>query len=326
MGTIDLSSLGDLPRSTDVYTRADYVELLCLVNIDRQISKTDVINRLQKDSDIDELVDSVYEDLSLSDNRDDAMRRDVDDWFSQLRFRVEAFGQYYPFEFSDSGDILVRKETLTDTHRLYIYLLITACKQYFASKTQQLLVNSFEFVSAAALRQYLAANAVVHVFGSNPLNKNGRYSKGTKYEKIKKLADDLGEKCLCTPDYWKAKDTGDGGLDVVGWLPLNDDETGFLIVLAQCACTEDWETKQAASDISRWGRYIHFSVPVNNMTFIPYCFRSSIGKWYLPGRVGASILMDRLRLINLITEYEEKIAELPYDVVEETINSHENLV
>jgi hypothetical protein len=123
-------------------------------------------------------------------------------------------------------------------------------------------------------------------------------------------------------------DMGDGGLDIVGWKRPGDDNKSFLLMFGQCACTlEEWEEKQHSSSAVTWRSYLTLKAPPSNVTFVPFFYRNSTGDWHADHKIHESILIDRQRLIHLLgTGYEELKDILPYDIVDELIATHENLV
>ena len=49
----------------------------------------------------------------------------------------------------------------------------------------------------------------------------------------------------------------------------------ILTILGQCACTEDWVSKQHSSSYAAWNGKLSFTSLPCNMIFIPFCFRDS---------------------------------------------------
>jgi len=120
--------------------------------------------------------------------------------------------------------------------------------------------------------------------------------------KRKKLANNLNERNICEPNNIGDKDTGDGGLDIVAWRALPDDNSpGNLICFAQCACSPDeWEGKLFDAHIDKWRHIIDFVHFPANIMFIPLCFRSSNGDWFNKSEIRSSIVLDRLRICKLL--------------------------
>ena len=125
---------------------------------------------------------------------------------------------------------------------------------------------------------------------------------------------------------YSPNDTGDNGLDVVGWLPINDTARGMLLVFGQCACTaEDWARKQSSSSASHWRETIQFQVPPTNIAFIPFCFRRNTGEWHKNRLIDESLLIDRLRFILLLPEMQ-RLSAIPYDLIGQAIAQRDPLI
>jgi len=299
------------PRPSDRHLCADYVELLCLFDptLDGVVSKSDVLDRMRRARDTDapdedDSGDGTIEESSSSLPVDERLEQRVVDWFAHVRYRKGAFGRSYPFALSDDGDALLRSAKLPVAKRLYVFFLLAANTRCVSDSARARLYGAFELTSLAALRRYLPGRSKIHLFGKNSLGWRSRYT-GHKLEKIQKLAGDLHESVhpkLSTSSF-EDEDTGDAGLDVVGWLPFAGDDTaeGMLAVFCQCACSKkEWVRKQIDSSPASWRNCIPFTVDPSNMMFIPFCFRTPTGAWHRWHDIKQSILVDRLRLMRLL--------------------------
>ncbi len=317
------------PKTNDVYMWADYIELLCLVNPDRVYSKADIIDRFSESLDLDEELVRIDKEGEVTPlrptERNDKRANQAYDWYAHLLYREATFGDSYPFYLSSNGDTLHRYPELTAKHKVYIFFLLAANLRYL--QEHHPITSSFEIVSLEALKNYLPNQALVYPFGKGS-SSGARYT-GRLFDKIKRLAEDLGERLNCDESNFKPTNSGDGGLDIVAWLPFDGDpSTGFVIVFAQCACTADWDVKQLSSSRVRWSRYIVFSVPPTNICFIPICFRSSTGSWDNPTDILETILIDRVRLIRLLKHSYDKLVDgvIPLPLVQRIIDYEEPLV
>ncbi len=63
----------------------------------------------------------------------------------------------------------------------------------FNSSTRIILTSSFEMVSFNAFKNLLPQQAKVHVFGANPLNKEGKFKDGSLWQKMHKLSSEVNE-------------------------------------------------------------------------------------------------------------------------------------
>lgn len=339
-------------KSSNSHQWVDYVELLCLVNTDREISKADVLDRVSERKDLGELdedwndnsdfLPDEYEDSNddldfilgeykqprngtdlLPAERNDRNEQIVDEWFNHLEYRQNAFREFYPFTLH--RNILSRKKNLAAQEKLYIFLLLSSSLKYFTKEQEGYFTSRFEIVSLLALKNYLPQGGKAFLVGKNPLNQ-GRYA-GTTWHKIKTLAQDIRESPpRCKEEDFDRRDTGDKGLDLVGWIRLGDTAQGFLVMFGQCGCGKGWDIKQLESHETTWRKYLNFTVAPNNLVFIPYCFRGADGNWYKYLDITASILVDRLRLIYLLRKKYHLLKNLhPYDFIDEILEYSEPL-
>lgn len=308
------------PRSADLHEWADFAELLCLINPDSQVTRADLIARVgyAKDMATDtEAASPETEVPSAAGDGDlpevsDYWHRRADDTFRHLEYRVRAFGSSYAFELrtSSAGDILCQRTPFTDPQKLYVLLLICANLGYVEPAVRNDLTTAFELVAATALRLLLPASGEVHHFG--PRHAASRYT-GLLFAKIKKLAEDLNERLTAHPEDFKAGDTGDGGLDLVGWVPPLDEEPSRVLIFGQCACGDEWVTKQHSSGSETWGARIAFRVFPRNMIFIPILFRDTSGHWLSSDKLRQSVLYDRLRIMSVLSTTPAAVVPVPIE-------------
>ena len=245
--TKEVTTLERLPRVGIRHSWADYVELLCLFNLDREMTKDVLVDRFMEGRDTGSNLEEEADDDEAPDEElreegtpsDDQLREKAEELFRHLKYREGAFGRKYPF----AVDMTHRRLTLRGTagaRRLYIFLLLAANLRYFKSLTYRL-TTDFEAISKVALERILPASAKVYFF--HGAGDSGRY-KGKLFEKLQCLAGDIFEKMSVEADDFDEHDVGDGGLDLVGWVPTGDNSPGILICFAQCACTDKWVKKQ----------------------------------------------------------------------------------
>ncbi len=344
---MDLSSL---PRKNSAaHVWVDYIELLCLFNRDRIITKADVLDRQRDESDFhadmiettaeaepngfegydletDELENSLP-GLKVSETKDKEERQ-LDDLFRHLSYRQVAFHEFYPFQIGDDGQTCYRHELLSEKHKFYIFLLLASNLNYFPRR-HHILTRTFEIVSWAALKEFLPASAEVHIFRPiGEMRDNHQHYAGNLWNRMKTLADDLRERLLLEESHISSRDSGDGGVDLIGWVPAGDSLTGGLLcVFAQCACTDEWITKQNSSKVDAWRLKLTFTSPPSNMVFIPFCFRNASGEWWRPHEISQSILVDCVRLIHFLREnYPIWMGFSGYKFVEGLLGQNEALV
>ncbi len=326
MPVLESDCLERLPSSKDYHTWADYVELLCVTHIDGAIPKSYIVDRINERNDVGESspveveagdddydYDSLEETTAMPSARDARQERFIEDVFRHLEYRQGTFNTRYPFTFSEEGNSLELLPDLSIKQKLYLFLLIASNLRCVKSHNEVTML--FEVVSYIALTQYMPSSAKVFIFGKNPYDEVKKYT-GSLYEKIVALANDLRDSVICKKTDFKPQNNGDGGLDLVAWVPFQDSNRGDLRVLGQCACTDEWVTKQHSSNVEAWSAKIHFHVYPINMIFVPYCYRASDGEWYSNETIHMSVLVDRVRILNLVDKAYDKIPDKIINLVD----------
>ncbi len=306
----DLRNLQRVPSDFEPHNYADFIELLCLANLDGEVSHSDVIDRIaprQKDlgeGDYEENREALELDSDdgffasnrsmISDKWDDKLR----DWFLILSMRVSLYGEVYPF-IVDGKELKVRKKK-SAKQLTYIYLLLCSNLYLFPKREGGNLANAFEVFCLKVFKQILPKEFEVHLFGKNQYNARGRFrSSQSLWSRMHAFArainEDVSQKISETE--YHAKNTGDEGLDLIAWLPTADELPSKIVLLGQCACGKDWIGKQHQSGFDAWSNKISFTnYTVNNM-FIPYCYRKADRGWHKPSVIHKTFLIDRKRLL-----------------------------
>lgn len=236
--------------STELNYYADFVEITSLFSNQDGITSGDIQDRFFGEKDYSS-----------------AESRDKDEIFLQNIFEIILersliYDEDYPYLYTEN-EVLVLKENLTLNNKIYISLLIS-CKLNIFKDFKKDLTTDFETISFSTLKYFLPLNSIVKEFGENT-----EYQ-GNAIEKIKKLADDLD---LGFDDYELSqineRNYKERGLDLIGWLPFNDNCGNKIIFLCQCACGKEYESKQ--HDTRRFENYLKFykTKPQHTM-FIPY--------------------------------------------------------
>lgn len=287
----------DSQRDADIHTLADFVELLCLITLDRSVSRESVVDHV-RDSGRGDGDYKVWSDSTL------------DDCFSHIEWRKEAFGASYPFSLSAGKTVVSGEADLTINHKFYVFLLLCANLPFFPKNTWNVLTDPFERVSYFAMRALFPESAQVVAFGKNVSDYTG-----PKWERINKLAADMGAYGVCDDATFRARDSGDGGIDLAAWLSLDDYERKNIpSALGQCACSRSgWSSKQSEISGDRLNEMIRPSHPWMQMIFIPHCFRDNFGRWAVRGELSRTIIIDRLRVVNNVSPEEswDQIAPPP---------------
>lgn len=296
-------------RVVDKFLWADLFELLCITSIDKEFSTGDYKDRLslwRMEKMI--LTDGDGQAEALDDATPagkDQFELFVEEVMKILVYRDFQYGSAYPF-IVETNKIKLRKaiafrNRLSLERHLYLYLLVSAHAKYLTSSTDQHRFRAdFEVIGYYALKQCFPSWAEVRLFGTtSSADHLVRHYTGTLYQKCLSLSTHLAEEARpegnFTPDA-----TGDGGLDIIAWLPFKDGLNSQLIAFGQAKCSPKWaEAKNEISYDDRWSAYLLLNNKPDRFMLIPYCYRNAQGEWTSKDQVGI-ILIDRQRIIELI--------------------------
>ncbi len=304
-------SLGKLPGSPQLHRWADWAELLAFTSPEGRMTVprlTELVHR-REDSRQEELFDDAETQIDRRDKLGthfesapefyDAVTSRAADVFEYLRARSDSFGDRYPFSFdAATGELSVRD--LNRGRDLYMFLLAASSFRYVPSKRVQIaFAGAFELLCEIALAAHMPKSAEVYRFGTNLQNSPSRYT-GDLPTKIRTLATDLRVSATFDEDDFEERDPGDGGLDLVAWVPLDPETSGSLTAFAQCAATPRWVEKQHSSGYSAWSKILKFQVPPVNFIFVPFDFRRPTRRWYAQRYIHQSVMIDRARILDAV--------------------------
>jgi hypothetical protein len=271
---------------------ADWIELLCLMDVDGEISSDRVSELL-----------SPPDDDGPSPEGRDRNSAHAADAFVHLKNRAALLGELYPFSVRESHERrMLRSHVDLDNadHHAYLLCLMASTLRY-AGPAQSYIAREFEVLAGEAVRAYLPEPFEVHLFGTS--TKSGDRYHGKLSDKLRRLAVDLSEEIGTRVDEIPDRNTGDRGIDVVAWGDPLDDIAPRLTVFAQAAATSDWTAKQYSASFQHLvPDSIILSVPNVSICLIPFYFRQIGGEWSDGAQIGQVVLLDRLRICRLLHE------------------------
>jgi hypothetical protein len=274
-----------------------------MVSEDQLFTRDDLLDTMRdmRDLHVDSDAWELEESLTRAEANDRESRR-IDDYFAHLALRQGAFGQAYPFMLSETSDYIRVREPLTPLHELYVFLLLCSNLRHLAGHVQTL-TKCFELLSRDVLEAILPPGAGAHLFGA----KHGGRFAGSFWDKLNQLASDLREKVTIEQEQVR-RNNGDGGMDLVGWIPMGDEGKGFPVIFGQCACSkEEWPTKQHDLDFHTWRKRLTLEVQPYNLLFVPFFLRRTNEMWERAFEVGNTVLVDRLRIVHFLRTGPELI-------------------
>jgi|GEM_PF-2839318 len=306
----------------DINVWCDFIELLCYINPDKIIFREDIERELESYVDGGIQLASLKEvsmqmgfDVSdshiFSNNgsfdwgadetsKNDLLSQITNMWFNHLKLRELSFGKYYPFKISNDLSEISSKNylNLSKSNKLYLYFLLTSNRNGLSRKQQKRLEFDFEPIAFESFKSIIPINGKAHLMGKG--SHTHMDFKKNKFGKFKLLADCLKVGIKVTENYFKSKDSGEGGFDFIGWLTYQDDLPNNHVFSGQATCMKNWEKKHYEStkeqmsgilDTSKIGSY-------TNTLFIPYHFRLG-NDWAMPSHVVGKnyVLFDRFRIL-----------------------------
>lgn len=266
---------------SDITYSTDAIELYAIA-LKAEVSKGDIEKYLFSDS-----TDNSNDEKTICDDKQESI---ISSCISEILYRQKKFGDSYPLTVNSVGDFYVKAmEGYSDAQILYIQLLIcsslTCCKPLL-----QDLTTEFEKISASALKGFLPQKARVVQFGKNS------EIRGEVKAKIKELAccmnADVNEKYI-----QDLRGSNEAGVDIVAWIPFDDQNSNQLVFYCQCGCGNDYTKK--CGEPSRYNQFLSLNgIKGQIIVFFPYSLIADSGKIYFLGQlVNDSLLFERKRIL-----------------------------
>ncbi len=310
---------------------SDYIEILCLTSLDKIISSDDIFDKLYGDKSDDESsvqsneiesedgeTDEIEYETKIPSERNDIRMSKINDLFEFIISRKSIFEEYYPFKISLAPKVIRLKEQLSFKQYSYLGLLISANLDYFLYFKSDLTTN-FELNSLFVFKKLFPLKANIEYFGKGA-TRSKVFSDNKLIDRIKKLSEVLNLRLSSLFDEAEigANNTGDGGLDLVGWYDIFDNNSGKIINFGQCACGKEWFDKQFDMHLSKWKNYIQPTHPILTTLFTPTCFRKYNGSWYNNMKIYDCIIIDRPRFLMSLTKKENAtVASTNFKMIEQ---------
>lgn len=284
-----LEALESPPSNTAPLFWTDFAELRALIHPDRCFSRGDLtgLERRMRDT---------------SDQGFPAESR----WRDLINFagvRRHEFGDSYPFTVSDDEDTLTLTCDGTPKQTTYLRLLLSSLMRHIPSNKRSTLARNFEETCFAIFSKLMPEGAEIRATWANG-GAEAPY-RDTLQQKMQQIAGDL----RCTANFkgrdFSSGDSGDGGIDLISWHPMADEREGMPISFAQCGCSKsDWRFKQLEASTSKHHRHLPVMHPWACYYFLPLDLRHPDGDWAFKSDIGEAIIVDRLRLVRLATQYQ----------------------
>lgn len=275
------------PKGRDAFIWTDFVELRALVHPDHCFSRGDLDGVARR-----------ARDMGAGFNAEDRWREVID--FAGIR--ATEFGAHYPFSVSADRDTVELEFDGGLAQKSYLTLLIASSMRNIEHASRGDIARAFEEMCFKVFSKLMPPGSQIRATWAHG-GPEAPYV-GTLPNKMTMIATDL----RCTPNFkprdFKPTDTGDGGIDLIAWHPMNDQREGMPIAFAQCGCSrEDWRFKQLEASPYKHRRHLPVMHPWATYYFLPLDLRESDGDWAYKSDIGEAIVVDRLRLIRLAEQF-----------------------
>lgn len=302
------------PRETFNFLWADYAELRCLTSIDGIYGEGHIADlytepELNQDFDGgDDEFDLEIEDDGEQDDEgervfknNEVVSRKWGDICLRLMMRQVSMAGFWPFEYED-GILYNKFDKDNSRHALYVALLLCSSMRYMEKSRTAVIAASLEEIGYHIFKSIMPLGWEVRPFGAHQRIANAY--EGTLSSKFNALSKDISAAFVDVSGI-DARDTGDGGLDVVAWHPMGGDDRGFVPVsYAQCGCSpRDWEHKQLEASPLNMELKIMPQHSSANYYIMPHDIKSLTGGWERAANITRVIMIDRSRILNLSDQY-----------------------
>ena len=284
-----LVNLDSPPAGTDSYQWADFIELRAFIHPDGCFSKSDL--------------DGVQRRVTNSNRKFKAEER----WGDSLAFianRHHAFADCYPFKAAENGTYLeLSDEPVTLGRYLYLTLLIASSLRFIEQRGWPRITRLFEEISYAIFVPLMPKNSEIRKTWAGG-GEEAPYT-GTLYQKMCAIARDVRCTANISERDFANNDRGDGGIDMIAWHGMADTREGIPVAFAQCGCsTGDWTHKHLEASPAKLFRQLPLMHRWATYYFLPVDLRWADGDWAYKNDLGEAIFVDRLRIVNLVKEFE----------------------
>lgn len=268
--------------------KLDLVELYCMVyNIELTDSEIENI--------LDEKVDTAELDSIDTQSERDDVEGDYSVFLSLLTSRHELFGDIYPFIISKNNSIKL-KDRLTNKNKIYLILLASSNLNRFREFTTPL-TTDFEKITYYSIKNMFKDNLKIVEFGNNAdyqgLNSRKKLLKLAKEMKIKPKEERINKIPIHA--------NKDKGIDIVAWIPFQDEIPNMFTIFLQCASGRNWNHKLTES--RQINSYLNINQLTTNYAFaVPFEFSNYENEFEYFEHIesGNNILFDRSRLLEYI--------------------------
>ena len=273
------------PSNDDPVAWADWLEAAMIILGKRHASRAWIRIALKND---------VFPEsgLGTADLDSDEIEGSIDGLIAEVERRRGACTEAYPFAVGSGLTHGVTFESKTPAVTYVFLLLISVSLSMREEKRHREVDRTFDLVVLEALKGYLGPGSTGLRFG---VPASGGRPKGFG-KAVEWLAAALH---LPRGSGTTRGHAGDGGVDVVAWLPFQDTREGFLTVLGQCTVQMNWHYKAKDIALGQWIGWIDFGLHPATCLAVPFAIPASYERWDEVRRT-AVVVLERTRLTSLV--------------------------
>ncbi len=294
------------------YLFSDLAELLLMVSWNGRtyLHKNDLESILNEGDISEDELDDEFEAEEIQDieglstaEKSNRREQQLEDVISHLAFRNARLGGDYPFFVS--GEKIEISSSFTDEQRIYRFLLACSRLRSFKQKgTPQRWAKTFTLLSRYVLSALTPKFARTHIFDANSDDRKNIYSTDLR-KALPRLGQELGVLAINNDACNSVDAAGDGGFDLVSFFNFNDDASVNYAVLGQCGAQETgWPRKTLEAHSMHLRSYFHMQFDYPSTMLTPVLYRTNAGNWYQNKATDGILLLDRLRIIQLLKTAE----------------------
>jgi len=252
-------------RRNDYSRWSDLIEIHCLFHSDHYLTVDDARGIIFYKT--ESLEDELEDDDSSHAEQSDRKSLIIEDIFSVLKQRMNLIGGDYPF-IVGKDSIELCSDAGEKKYNTYKFLLLCSNLLFLTRSDRDKVTKEFEVCSYYAMKSLLPQTFKTYIFGTSRVDS---VFTGTVRARVEKLAELLHSSTTDDFNIDSRYDVsgGDAGLDLVSFVPL-DDEAFVPLVLGQCACSyTEWNSKQFDLDPDKWKGRIKGIPSFIRMMFVP---------------------------------------------------------
>lgn len=254
------------------------------------------------------------------EDNSDELSNFMDEVMNEIEVRESACGGDYPFHLNPLGTSLNHVgQSENACHLVYQFLLLATRLDMKANRMHADLdgADIFEHLSAHILANYLGGpGTILTETEHNILRKNracswvfGTGTRGAFEDKVQRLCELTNEGGGFKNNFGGSHRAKDDKLDVVAWVPFQDNQPSQLIVFAQCKTGTNWKAQTTQTQPDAFGRnWLERQFVVNPIRAFMVAECLDRMEW---GRlqVEAGLFFDRCRILDFCNDLPDDLIE-----------------